>query len=146
MYVLKIIIYKIFLPFVDIHHSLMNIKIKNPFTCILSVFQLAWSGAFLTFWSECQNLTKSSEIPQMALLNSHILSEFSSAICGISNEFCNIWCWCTRKVLLYTKLVILYKYTCKIIALFIHCDEAMKFQESLRWRDEFAMKKRIILS
>ena len=31
---------------------------------------LAWSSAFLIFWSECQNLTKLSEIPQMALLNS----------------------------------------------------------------------------
>ena len=31
---------------------------------------LAWSGALLTFWSECKNLTKLSEISQMALLNS----------------------------------------------------------------------------
>ena len=31
---------------------------------------LAWSGSFLTFWSECQNITKQSEIPQRVLLNS----------------------------------------------------------------------------
>ena len=37
---------------------------------ILCMDSLAWSSAFLIFWSECQNLTKLSEIPQMALLNS----------------------------------------------------------------------------
>ena len=36
----------------------------------------------------------------------------------------------------------LYNYTCQIIALLIHCDEAMKIQKSLRWSDEFAMKKK----
>ena len=31
-------------------------------------------------------------------------------------------------------------YTCQIIALFIHCNEAMKIKNSLWWNDEFAMK------
>ena len=35
-----------------------------------------------------------------------------------------------------------YRYTCQIIALFIHCDEAMKIQKSLRWSNEFVMKKK----
>ena len=43
---------------------------------------LAWSGAFLTFWSECKNLTKLSEIPQMAFLN-------SDKNVGISDNF--VW-------------------------------------------------------
>ena len=46
-----------------------DISISLPHACTLHY--LAWSGAFLTFWSECQNLTKLSDIPQMALLNSN---------------------------------------------------------------------------
>ena len=33
-------------------------------------------------------------------------------------------------------------YTCQIIALLIHCDEAMKIQKSLQWSDEFVIKKK----
>ena len=35
-----------------------------------------------------------------------------------------------------------YTYTCKIIALFIHCNEAMKIQKSLQLCNEFAMKEK----
>ena len=38
-----------------------DISISLPHACTLHY--LAWSGAFLTFWSECHNLTKLSEIP-----------------------------------------------------------------------------------
>ena len=40
-----------------------DISISLPHACTLHY--LARSGAFLTFWSECQNLTKLSEIPQI---------------------------------------------------------------------------------
>ena len=38
------------------------------------------------------------------------------------------------------------EYACQIIALFIHWDEAMKIQKSLRWSDEFSMKKKRLFS
>ena len=63
-----------------------DISISLPHACTLHY--LAWSGAFLTFWSECQNLTKLSDIPQMALSNSDNIVRISASF--VRNHF-EIW-------------------------------------------------------
>ena len=55
---------------------------------ILCMDSLAWSSAFLIFWSECQNLTKLSYIPQMALSNSDNIVRISASF--VRNNF-EIW-------------------------------------------------------